>query len=94
MGKRATPVDVSERQQGILKRLTQAGTTGQELAIRARVVLMSAAGTKRLDQAMADKDDLCHQRPTYGLTVASLPLPFSLSLPTDLTAGAPTPAGR
>ena len=55
MGKRATPVDVSERQQGILKRLAQAGTTGQELAIRARIVLMSATGTKRLDQAMAER---------------------------------------
>ena len=55
MGKRATRVEVSERQQVILKRLAQAGTTGQELAIRARIVLMSAGGTKRLDQAMAER---------------------------------------
>jgi putative transposase len=53
VGKRATPVEVSERQQRILQRLGQAGTTGQELAIRARIVLMSAAGVKSLDQAMA-----------------------------------------
>lgn len=55
MGKRATRVEVSERQQVMLKRLAQAGTTGQELAIRARIVLMSATGIKRLDQAMAER---------------------------------------
>ena len=53
MGKRATPVEVSERQQSILERLARASTTGQDLAIRARIVLMSAAGVKTLDQAMA-----------------------------------------
>jgi hypothetical protein len=53
VGKRATPVEVSERQQRLVQRLAQAGTTGQELAIRARIVLMSATGIKRLDQAMA-----------------------------------------
>jgi putative transposase len=53
MGRRATPVQVSERQQGILQRLAQASTTGQDLAIRARIVLMSAAGMRTRDQAMA-----------------------------------------
>ena len=53
MGKRATLVKVSERQQKILQRLSQASTTGQDLAIRARIVVMSAAGVKSLDQAMA-----------------------------------------
>ena len=55
MGRRATPVEVSERQRGILQRLAQAGTRGQELAIRARIVLMSATGTERHDQAMAER---------------------------------------
>ena len=53
MGRRATPVSISDRQQEILQRLVQARTTGQDLAIRARIVLMSAAGVKSLDQAMA-----------------------------------------
>lgn len=53
MGRRATPVQISEQQQGILQRLAQASTTGQDLAVRARIVLMSAAGVKNLDQAMA-----------------------------------------
>ena len=55
MGRRATPVEVSERQRGILQRLAQVGTTGQELAIRARIVLMSATGTERHNQAMAER---------------------------------------
>jgi transposase len=45
-------VEVSERQQSILQQLAQASTTGQDLAIRARIVLMSSAGVKTLDQAM------------------------------------------
>lgn len=53
MGRHATPIEVSERQQRIVQRLAQAGTTGQELAIRARIVLMSAGGVKSRDQAMA-----------------------------------------
>jgi hypothetical protein len=53
MGRRATPVEISERQQDILQRLSQASTTGQDLAIRARIVLMSAAEMRTRDQAMA-----------------------------------------
>lgn len=53
MGMHATVVEISERQQRVLLRLAQASTTGQDLAIRARIVVMSAEGMKTRDQAMA-----------------------------------------
>jgi len=53
VGRHATVVEISERQQRILERLAQASTTGQDLAIRSRIVVMSAEGMKTRDQAMA-----------------------------------------
>jgi putative transposase len=53
VGRKATTVEISERQREILESLTRAGTTGQDLAIRARIVLMSADEVKTRDQAMA-----------------------------------------
>lgn len=53
MGRRATTVEVTERQHGILEGFSRGGKTPQRLAVRARIVLQCAEGKGNQDPAMA-----------------------------------------
>ena len=53
MAGRAVAVDVTARQRSILEAITRATSTPQQLAERARIVLMSADGQRNLHQADA-----------------------------------------
>jgi transposase len=51
MGRKATEVTITDREHEILEGLIRASKTGQDVAVRARIVLMSAEGKSTLDQA-------------------------------------------
>ena len=53
MGRHAASVELTARQQRVLKKLTRATSTPQQLAERCRIVLLSAAGEPNIHQAEA-----------------------------------------